>query len=299
MRIGFIGLGKMGYNMILRLLKDKHEVVAYNRHPDKTLEIAKQGAIPAKTYKEIFKLLPKKDRVIWIMVSQNAVDEILNGIKPFLRKGDIIVDGGNSNFNVSKERAKLFQSKHVNFLDIGVSGGLAAANLGYCMMIGGNKEAYEKIKDIIKSMCIENGYLYVGESGTGHFSKMVHNAIEYGMMEAIAEGFELLKEGPYKNIDLEKVADLWNHGSIIRGFLMQMTKNSFEHHNNLNDVPGFISDSGEGRWAVEEALKYNIPFLVNTQALYSRFRSRKQEPLSNRLVAAVRNEFGGHGVGKK
>jgi 6-phosphogluconate dehydrogenase len=317
MKIGFIGLGRMGYGMVLRLIKDRktrHEVYVYNRSSEKTKEIARNGAKPTYSYSELVKKLgnprdsirsgrigKKERKIIWIMVSHKAVDEVLEALVPLLDKGDILIDGGNSNFNLSIKRAESLKKKGIILVDIGVSGGTAAAKIGYCMMIGGEQNAFKVLEPAIASMCLKGGYGYMGPSGSGHYVKMVHNAIEYGIMEAMGEGYDLLANGPYKSLDLLQISKVWNNGSIIRSFLMEMTINALTHHPKLKDVSSYIADSGEGRWAVEEALKHNIPFTVNSHALYSRYRSRKDDKkndtISNKLVAALRDEFGSHGFG--
>jgi 6-phosphogluconate dehydrogenase len=302
MELGIIGLGKMGFNMAARLLKEGHSIIAYNRTQEKVKELEKLGAKGAKTPEKLIEALTgnNEKKVIWLMVPQNVVDEMIEKILPNLEEGDILIDGGNSNFNLSRARYEKLKKKGISFMDIGVSGGLVASKLGYCMMAGGDKDSYETIEPLLKSMCVENGYGYMGPAGSGHFVKMVHNAIEYGMMEAIGEGFALLEKGPYADLNMKSIANVWSNGSIIRGFLMDMTKNAFEHNGNkLEKVPGFINDTGEGMWAVEEAMKHKVPFTINSHALFARYRSRESEPTANKLVAAIRDEFGGHGVGKK
>jgi 6-phosphogluconate dehydrogenase len=297
MEIGFVGLGRMGYNMVLKLLEDNHKVVAFNRSREKVDEIAKKGATPAYSLKDLAEKL-EKPRIIWLMVPHSVVDSMLEELSGLLDKNDIIIDGGNSNFNETLRRGKEAESKGFVYMDAGVSGGTAAAKTGYCIMVGGDKDAYDRLVPALKSMATKNGYEYIGPMGSGHYVKMVHNAIEYGIMEAMGEGFHLLEKGPYEGLDMLRIAKLWNNGSIIRSFLMEMAVNAFEHHPGLKDVPGYIADTGEGRWAVETAMKHNVPFTVNTQALFSRYRSREKETLSNKLVAALRDEFGGHGFKK-
>ena len=297
MELGIIGLGRMGYNMALRLKEGDHKIVAFNRTKEKVDEIAKKGVTPAYSLKELAEKL-EKPRIVWLMVPHKVVDSMLEELESVLEKGDIIVDGGNSNFNETVKRGEEMEKKGFIYMDAGVSGGTAAAKTGYCIMVGGNKEAYKKMVPALKSMATTNGYEYIGPRGSGHYVKMVHNAIEYGIMEAMGEGFHLLEKGPYKDLNMLKIARLWNNGSIIRSFLMEMAVNAFEHHPELKDVPGHIDDTGEGRWAVETAMKHSVPFTVNTQALFSRYRSREKETLSNKLVAALRDEFGGHGFKK-
>jgi len=297
--IGIIGLGKMGYNMAFRLVKSGEKVVVYNRSPEKVDTIAKEGAIPSYTYKEFFQKL-EEPRIIWMMLPHKIVDDILMEIKPFIKKGDIFVDGGNSNYKESMRRHNELSKDGIMTLDVGVSGGLVAAKRGYCMMVGGDKKAYDEAERFIKKMCIENGFGYFGEAGTGHFVKMVHNAIEYGMMQSIGEGFDLIKNGPFKDVDLKRLSGVWNNGSIIQGLLMEMTFNSFKHHgNDLKDTSGVVAESGEGRWAVQAAIEHKVPFTANSYALWERFRTKSEFTFGNKLLAVIRDEFGGHGFKKK
>ncbi len=295
--LGIYGLGRMGFNMAQRLLDKKEKVVVFNRSKEKVDQLAKKGAVPSYSHEEFIKKLGR-DKIIWLMVPHQTVDSVIKDFKPYLTKGDIIVDGGNSNFNSTIKRAKALEKEGLTLIDVGVSGGIVAAKEGYCMMSGGDEKAYKKLVPYIKKMCQKDGYGYFGKSGSGHFVKMVHNAIEYGMMEAIGEGMELLDKGPYKNLDLHQITKVWNNGSIVRSFLMEMTESGLEKHKGLK-IPGYIADSGEGRWAVETAMQYNVPFTVNTQALFSRYRSRLKDSTSNKVVALMRDEFGGHGLGKK
>jgi len=298
MQIGFIGLGKMGYNMVLQLLKNGKKVAVYNRSPEKVKTISKKGATGTYSIKELAEKL-KSPRIIWLMVPHPVVDDMIKEVLPHLIKGDIIVDGGNSNYKESVRRAAELKKKGISYLDVGVSGGLAAAKTGYCMMAGGEPETFKKVEPFIKSMCVPNGYGHFGKNGSGHYVKMAHNAIEYGIMQAMGEGYDLIKKGPYKDVDLLKLSNVWNNGSIIRSFLLEMAINAFEHHPDMKDVKGLIPDNGEGLWAVQESLDYKVPFTVNTYALMARFRSRQANTYSDKVVSALRDEFGGHGVAKK
>ncbi len=295
--LGIYGLGRMGFNMAQRLLDKKEKIVVFNRSRENVDELAKKGAIPSYSHEEFIKKLGE-DKIVWLMIPHQAVDQVIKDLKPLLNKDDIIVDGGNSNFNSTIKRAKQLEKEGVSLVDVGVSGGIIAAKEGYCMMAGGDEKAYKKVLPYIKKMCQKDGYGYFGKSGSGHFVKMVHNAIEYGMMESIGEGIELLDKGPYKNLDLHQISKVWNNGSIIRSFLMEMTESGLKKHNEL-EVSGEVADSGEGRWAVETAMEYKVPFTVNTQALFSRYRSRMKDSTSNKIVAIMRDGFGGHGLGKK
>lgn len=300
--LGMIGLGKMGYNMALRLLnkKDnkKEKILVYNRTPEKIKEISKKGATPSYSFEEFFNKL-KQPRIIWLMVPHESVSEVLKKIKPYMKKGDILVDGGNSYFKDSIKRYKEMKKIGVKFLDVGVSGGLKGAKTGYSMMIGGDKDAYKKVEPLIKKMCVKNGYAFFGEPGSGHYVKMIHNAIEYGMMQSIGEGFDLAKNGYYKNIDLKKLADVWSNGTIIQGFLMDMTRNGLIRHNNLEKIDGYVPESGEARWAVKTAKEHKVRLGAINYSLNERIKSKKNKNFSNKLVAVIRDEFGGHGVKKK
>jgi len=233
------------------------------------------------------------------MVPHESVDEVINQLTPYLEKGDLLIDGGNSNYNETIRRAKELEQKGISYMDVGVSGGLAAAKTGYCMMIGGIEENFRKIEPIIKDMCIPEGYGYFGENGAGHYVKMVHNAIEYGMMQSIGEGLDIIKNGPFPNIDQVGLTEVWNHGSIIRSFLMEMTNLGLKHNPELKEVDGFIPNSGEGKWAVDDAKKYNVSIPVIAQSLQVRIDSEKKKNYGTKVVAVIRDEFGGHGIAKK
>lgn len=297
--LGFIGLGRMGSNMVLRLLDDEHEVIVFDQDPEKIKELSAKGASASTSIKDLVGKL-SKPRIIWVMVpSGEPVNKVINELSGLLAKGDVVIDGGNSNFKTTMKRAEKLRARGIKILDIGTSGGISGADKGYCMMIGGEKSVYEKVEPIIKSLCMKNGYAYISESGSGHYVKMVHNAIEYGMMQSIAEGFDLLANGRFKNLGLKKISSLWNHGSIINSFLLKMAEQAFNKDPELESLEPYVDDSGEGRWAVKEAVEMRVPFTVNTQALYSRFASRDKNSMANRLLAAIRREFGGHSVKKK
>jgi len=297
MRLGFIGLGKMGKHMVLRLVKAGHDIVGYNQTPEPIQEIIAAGAQGVDSLQQLVTALPTP-RYLWLMIPQAAVDDVISQLLPLLSQSDVIIDGGNSNFRKTMARSATLATKGIQLVDMGVSGGLAASRVGYCIMMGGPKEIYQQLEPALKTLCVPGGYLHVGPVGSGHYVKMIHNAIEYGMMQAIGEGFELLEHGPFKGLAYQKIAHLWNHGSIIRGFLMEMTESAFAKDSKLTGITGHIDDTGEGKWAIEEALAAQVSFTVNTVALYERYRSRKENPLSNRVVAALRQEFGGHGVKK-
>ncbi|WP_337866823.1 phosphogluconate dehydrogenase (NAD(+)-dependent, decarboxylating) [Ignavibacterium sp.] len=298
MKIGFIGLGKMGYNMVQRLLLDKHEVVVFNRDKSKVDEIAKRGAIPSYSIEELVSKLPQR-KVVWLMVpSGKPVDENLDALLNLLNKDDIIIDGGNSFWRDTQKRAEKAAEKGIHFLDCGTSGGVWGLKNGYCLMYGGEKEAAGYVEPIFKSLAPENGYVYCGQSGTGHLVKMVHNGIEYGMMQAYAEGFEILKKSPY-NIDITKVADAWQYGSVVRSWLLELAVNAFNEDPQLEKLEDYVQDSGEGRWTVQTAMDFEVPAHVITASLYTRFQSRQDESFAMKVLAALRNQFGGHAVKTK
>jgi 6-phosphogluconate dehydrogenase len=245
--------------------------------------------------------LLKPPRILWLMLPAGEVTEkIFSEVLPTLSPGDILIDGGNSHFTDSLRRHETCEKRGVNFIDIGVSGGLKGAEIGYCCMAGGEHAAFEHIEPILRDISIEGGYLYCGPAGSGHYVKMVHNAIEYAEMQAIGEGFEVLKEGHYKGkLDLYAISKLYNHGSIIRGFLMECTENALAKDKELARIGDYIEDNGEGKWTIQEALEHGIPFLSGTHALYSRYLSRQNESFAYKIVAAQRNEFGGHKVKEK
>jgi 6-phosphogluconate dehydrogenase len=296
MQIGFIGLGKMGANMVRRLLRDSHSVVAYNRTPEKTREIAGEGAEPAFTIAELVQKLAKP-RIVWIMVPAGAATEAqITELMGHLEPGDTIVDGGNTNFHDDVRRHAALAEKGVHYVDAGVSGGIWGLKIGFCLMVGGEPEVVTPIEPIFKSLAPENGYLHAGPPGAGHYVKMVHNGIEYGMMEAYAEGFEILHASDYP-LDLAALSDLWNHGSVIRSWLLELAGDAFRNQGqDLSDLKGWVADSGEGRWTVVESIDRDVPAPVISLSLQMRFRSRQDDSYGARVLAALRNEFGGHAV---
>ncbi len=298
MKVGLVGLGRMGSGIAKCLVNDGHEVVILGRD-EKVLEQAKEaGATGTSDIEEFTKKLPSP-HIIWLMIPPTAVDEILDKLEPYLSKEDIIIDGGNSFFKDSIKRADKLKEKGIYFLDAGTSGGLIGSDIGYCIMVGGDEIAFQTIEPMLKSLAIKDGYSYIGKSGSGHFAKMVHNGIEYGMMQSIGEGLELIKESNF-DIDLKNLAKLWNNGSIIRGHLMDLTHKSFEKHPNLEDVLPYAEETGEGRWAVETAIESKVPLTTIAHALFSRYESQKNgKRFAMKVVAALREQFGGHDVKKK
>jgi len=299
MQVGMIGLGRMGMNMCRRLLKGGHRVVAYNRTPDKVDEIAKQGAKGAYSFAELVKLL-QPPRVVWLMLpAGKTTDEHIDQLRPLLAKGDILVEGGNSFYKDDLRHARELKPYGIHYLDVGVSGGIWGLKIGYCLMIGGDRKIYRRLEPLFKTLAPKDGYLHCGETGAGHFVKMTHNGIEYGMMSAYGEGFDLLQASPYgKNIDFAKVAHLWNQGSVVRSWLLELAEAAFKQDKNLSSIKGYVEDSGEGRWTVQQAVELAVPAPVIAASLFQRFRSRKTDSFSEKLLAALRNQFGGHAVVK-
>jgi 6-phosphogluconate dehydrogenase len=296
MRIGFIGLGRMGANMVRRLLRDGHQVVAYNRTPEKTREIATEGAEPAFSIAELVAKL-EKPRAVWVMVpAGDATEAQILELLEHLEPGDTIIDGGNTNFHDDVRRHGMLAEHGIRYVDAGVSGGVWGLQVGYCLMVGGEPEAVTPLEPIMTTLAPTDGYLHVGGPGAGHYVKMVHNGIEYGMMEAYAEGFEILHASDY-DLDLAGIAKLWQYGSVIRSWLLELAQSAFE--SNGQDLPhlkGWVADSGEGRWTIQEAIDLDVPAPVITLALQVRLRSRQDESYGAKVLAALRNEFGGHAV---
>jgi 6-phosphogluconate dehydrogenase len=295
MDLGFVGLGRMGANMVRRLLLDKHRIVAYNRTGEKTQEVMTDGAEGAFSLAELVGRLAKP-RAIWVMVpSGDATESMVDELLKLLEPGDTIVDGGNSNYRDSVRRQGKAAAKGVNFIDVGISGGIWGLKIGYCLMVGGEPEPVKRLEPIFRSLAPEDGYLHAGGPGAGHYVKMVHNGIEYGLMQAYAEGFEVLHASDYK-LDLAAVADLWVHGSVVRSWLLELAVSAFSGDQDLTHVKGWVADSGEGRWAVQEAIDKDVPAPVMTLSLLNRFRSRQDDSYQAKVLAALRNEFGGHAV---
>ena len=295
MRIGFIGLGRMGANMVRRLLQEGHRVVAYNRTADRTREIAGEGAEPSFSIAELVGALARP-RTVWIMVpagdaTEAQVDELIEHLEP----GDTIVDGGNTNFHDDVRRHAKVAARGLRYVDAGVSGGIWGLRNGYCLMVGGDREAVEPLEPIFRSLAPVDGYLHVGGPGAGHYVKMIHNGIEYGLMQAYAEGFEIMHASDYQ-LDLAGIAKLWNHGSVVRSWLLELAERALADDQDLAHVKGWVADSGEGRWTVQEAIDRDVPAAVITLSLLTRFRSRQEDSYGAKVLAALRNEFGGHAV---
>jgi len=297
MKIRLIGLGKMGANLALNMKDHNIDVIGFDLNKEVVEKLKAQNVTTTTSLKDLLTRQPKEKLVVWLLVPNTLVDTVIGDIKPFLTKGDIIVDGGNSNFNQSMRRFDELQKLGISFLDVGTSGGTMGARHGACLMIGGLKETFDDLEDVFKKVSCENGYAYMGKSGSGHFVKMVHNGIEYGMMQAIAEGFDLFESFDF-DLDYEKVCQVWNNGSIIESVLIEYTKNAFAKDAKLDEIEGRIDDSGEGMWMIQEALKKGVSIPVIAQSLFTRFKSRDNK-FAEKVVAAQRNEFGGHMVYKK
>ncbi len=299
MKIGLIGLGKMGYNLSLNLMDNHHEVVAYDVNKEAVEKLANEGATGAFAVEELVNELPHSPKVVWIMVPAGEVTEnVITELKELLSEGDIIIDGGNSNYKESVRRAQDLQEKGIYFFDVGTSGGMEGARNGACTMIGGNAEVFRTIEPVFNDICVENGFMYAGKSGSGHFLKMVHNGVEYGMMQSIAEGFEVLEKSQF-DFDYEAVARVWNNGSVVRSWLMELTENAFSKDPKLDSIKGVMQSSGEGKWTVETALDLQTATPVIALSLMMRYRSLEEDTFTGKVVAALRNEFGGHGVVNK
>jgi 6-phosphogluconate dehydrogenase len=295
MDIAIVGLGRMGANMVRRLLQDGHRVVAHNRSREPIDELAAEGAVAAYELEDVVKQL-EAPRAIWLMVPAGApVDQQIEALVPLLDKGDIIIDGGNSRYTDTIARHDQLKEQGIHYLDAGTSGGVWGLQVGYCLMVGGPDEAVKVVEPAFKSLAPEGGYLHIGPSGSGHFVKMIHNGIEYGMMQAYAEGFEILEKSRYE-IDLRAVADLWMHGSVVRSWLLELAERAFAEDPHLESIRGYVNDSGEGRWTVFESIDLDVAAPTIYMALAMRFVSRQDDTFANKVLAALRNQFGGHAV---
>jgi 6-phosphogluconate dehydrogenase len=292
-----IGLGRMGANMTERLVRGGHKVITYDRSAEAIQRVVDKGAVGAHSLADFVRQL-SLPRAIWLMVpSGNPVDETIEQLLPNLNEGDVLIDGGNSYYKDSIRRAEKLNGQKIHFIDAGTSGGIWGLQNGYCMMVGGAKAIVDKLEPIFVTLAPPEGYLHAGPNGAGHFVKMIHNGIEYGMMQAYGEGFELLKASQF-DIDLAKVAKLWNQGSVVRSWLLELCQSAFEKDAKLDGIKGYVEDSGEGRWTVMEAVERGVAATVLTHSLFARFDSRQADAFSNKVIAALRNEFGGHAVKK-
>lgn len=300
MNVGLVGLGKMGYNLALNMRDNGIDVHAFNRNQEVLANMAAEGGVQTfHTLEEMVESLPSP-KIVWLMITAgSAVDTVIDQVLPMLSKGDIIVDGGNSRFTDTLRRGDMLEEKGIYFVDAGTSGGTDGARNGACMMVGGDQAAIDILEPAFKDLNVPEGYLHCGQRGSGHYVKMVHNGVEYGMMQAIGEGFNILKASQF-DLDFEKVAHVWNNGSIIEGYLMQCMEDAYKNNGNeMTEVIPRIDALGEGQWTVEEAIRLQVPAPVITNSLFVRNASKDDYAFSDRVVAALRNEFGGHKLHKK
>ena len=296
MQLAMIGLGRMGGNMVQRLLQGGHEVVVYDRSADAVKPHVAMGASAAKDLADLSARL-KAPRVVWIMVPAGApVESTIDQLLPALAKGDVIIDGGNSNYKDSVRRAAKVKERGVEFIDSGTSGGIWGLTVGYCLMIGASPEAFRRCEPIFKTLAPPEGYAHVGPPGAGHYVKMIHNGIEYGLLQAYAEGYEILHASKDFRLDLKQISAVWNRGSVVRSWLNELAERAFAKDTDLTALKGYVEDSGEGRWTVQEAIDLDVPAPVITLSLLARFRSRQADSFGAKVIAALRNEFGGHAV---
>ena len=298
MELGLIGLGRMGKGMALRLLRSGHRVVVTNRSPGPIKELEAAGAVGAYSVEELVGALAAP-RAIWIMLPAGDVTEqSIAALTPLLAPGDTIVDGGNTNFNDDLRRAAELKTHGINYVDQGTSGGIWGLEKGFCLMVGGDPEVVRRLEPIFTALAPQDGYLHCGPVGSGHFVKMVHNGVEYGMMQAYAEGFEILRAKREFNLDLHRIARVWNHGSVVRSWLLELAEAAFRQDPDLAGIKGYVEDSGEGRWTIQTAIDLDVPAPVITLSLFERFHSRQPESFAAKVLAALRAGFGGHAVKK-
>jgi 6-phosphogluconate dehydrogenase len=296
MELGLIGLGRMGAGMARRLLRGGHRVVVNNRSPGPIKELEAEGAEGAYSFEELVGKL-SAPRAIWVMLPAGDVTErAIEALVPLLAPGDTIIDGGNTNFHDDIRRAAMLKSHSINYVDQGTSGGIWGLEVGFCLMVGGDPEVVKRLEPAFLTLAPENGYGHFGPVGAGHFVKMIHNGVEYGMMQAYAEGFEIMRAAKEFNLDLHKIAAVWNHGSVVRSWLLELAEHAFSADPDLDAIKGYVEDSGEGRWTVQTAIDYDVPAPVITLSLMQRFVSRQDESFAAKVLAALRKEFGGHAV---
>ncbi len=295
MKVGFVGFGRMGGNMVTRLVGRGHQAVVYARRPEVLAEVKAKGASPASSLEDLVGQLAPP-RVVWVMVpAGEATEQNITALAPLLSRGDILVDGGNSFFKDSIRRAEMARARGLHFIDAGTSGGIWGLQVGYCMMVGGDPEPVRIVEPIFRDLAPEGGYMHVGPNGAGHFVKMVHNGIEYGMLQAYAEGFAVLHASRF-GLDLRAISALWNHGSVVRSWLLELAERAFSDDPQMEKIRGYVEDSGEGRWTVQTAIEHDVPAPVITLSLLQRLRSREEENFGDKVIAALRNQFGGHAV---
>ncbi|MBM4126236.1 MAG: decarboxylating 6-phosphogluconate dehydrogenase [Nitrospira sp.] len=295
MELGFIGLGKMGMNMVTRLRRDQHRVVVFDRSTDLVKQAEGQGCITASSLTDLVSKL-SAPRAVWIMVPSGApTEETVQAVAALLKPGDTIIDGGNTRFHDDVRRAAELKKSGLYYVDAGTSGGIWGLKIGYCLMVGGDEAPVKRLEPVFKTLAPEQGWAHVGAVGAGHYVKMVHNGIEYSMMQGYAEGFELMSKSEYK-LDLARIADLWMHGSVVRSWLLELAAGALKDDQKLEKLKGYVQDSGEGRWMIADAIEKDVPVPTLTTALFTRFRSRQDESFAEKMLAALRNAFGGHSV---
>ena len=295
MQLGFVGLGRMGLNMVTRLARGGHQVVAFDRSPETVGRAEGVGAQGTASLETLVSAL-SAPRAIWIMVpAGDPTESTVAALANILSPGDVVIDGGNTNFHDDVRRAAMLADRKIHYVDAGTSGGIWGLSEGYCLMVGGETDVCERLEPVFRTLAPEHGYLHVGPHGSGHYVKMIHNGIEYGLMQAYAEGFELLHQSDYK-IDVAAVAELWRHGSVVRSWLLDLAARALTQDPDLSSLDAYVEDSGEGRWTVKEAIDCGVPLPAITAALFTRYGSRQDNPFAGRFLAALRNQFGGHAV---
>lgn len=295
MELGFVGLGKMGMNMVIRLRRDQHRVVVYDRSNDLIHQAEGHGCVGSTSLADLVSKL-SAPRAVWIMVPSGApTEETVQAVAALLKPGDTIIDGGNTRFHDDVRRAAALKPQGIHYVDAGTSGGIWGLKVGYCLMVGGEETAVQRLAPLFKTLAPDNGWAHVGAVGAGHYVKMVHNGIEYSMMQGYAEGFELMSKSEYK-LDLGRVADLWMHGSVVRSWLLELAVGALKQDPKLDQLKGYVQDSGEGRWMIADAIEKDVPVPTLTTALFTRFRSRQEQSFAEKMLAALRNAFGGHAV---
>jgi 6-phosphogluconate dehydrogenase len=300
MKLAMIGLGKMGMNMARRLMQGNHDIIAFDLSKAAVEEIAAEGATGASSLQQVVEML-SGPRIVWMMLpAGKPVEDTISRLKELLSPEDIIIDGGNTYYKDDLRRYQNLKEAGIRYMDVGVSGGVWGLKMGYCMMMGGDKDVFEYLEPLFQTLAPKDGYLYCGNIGAGHFVKMVHNGIEYALMQAYGEGFEILDASEFAaSFDYAKIAHMWNQGSVIRSWLLELAEDAFSKSEELSDITGYVEDSGEGRWTVQQAVDTAVPAEVITLSLMRRFRSRQQDPFTDRVLAALRREFGGHAVVSK
>ncbi|PYN98587.1 MAG: decarboxylating 6-phosphogluconate dehydrogenase [Candidatus Rokuibacteriota bacterium] len=295
MELGFVGLGRMGLNMVRRLQRDKHRVVVWDRAAEPVKEAVEAGAVAASGLADLIGKL-SAPRAVWVMVPAGAPTEgTVKDLVGLLSSGDTIIDGGNSYYKDDQRRAQELKGRGLHYVDAGTSGGIWGLKIGYCLMVGGEEPVVKRLAPIFTTLAPEDGWAHMGGVGSGHYVKMIHNGIEYGMMQAYAEGFELMSKSDYK-LNLPAIAELWMHGSVVRSWLLELAASALREDPKLEKIKGYVEDSGEGRWTVYDAIEKDVPAMVLTSSLFTRFRSRQQESFGEKMLAALRNAFGGHAV---